>query len=126
MTRWLSRWLTSPPSAFLQANLMMVLAEVYKALGRCCWRGKGRQEACHHPEHADALPPGKSGGCGWHRAVVFGVHHICLDHSCCTVQVTIPQADPLFQQKRSLLQRHNLATQQTFQLQRNKVALSCQ
>ena len=54
---------------------------------------------------------------------MFGIDHVWHDQSCCAVQVTIPQADPLFQQKRSLLQRHNLATQQTFQLQRNKVAL---
>lgn len=37
------------------------------------------------------------------------------------LQVTIPQADPLFQLKRRLLQRHNLATQQTFQLLRHQV-----
>lgn len=34
----------------------------------------------------------------------------------------IPQADPLFQLKRRLLQRHNLATQQTFQLLRGHVS----
>ena len=44
-------------------------------------------------------------------------------HDKMVIQVTIPQADPLFQLKRRLLQKHNLATQQTFQLQRNQVLL---
>lgn len=35
--------------------------------------------------------------------------------------VTLPHADPLFQAKRTVLQQHNLSTQQTFQLQRDKV-----
>ena len=39
---------------------------------------------------------------------------------------TIPSSDPLFQQKRALLQRHNLATQQSFDLYADKVCLSQQ
>lgn len=39
------------------------------------------------------------------------------------LQVIIPQADPLFQLKRRLLQRHNLATQQKFQFIRHQVGL---
>ena len=36
--------------------------------------------------------------------------------------VTLPHADSLFQAKRAVLQQHSMATQQTFQLQRGKVA----
>jgi hypothetical protein len=36
--------------------------------------------------------------------------------------VTLPHADALFQAKRAVLQQHNMATQQTFQLQRGKAS----
>ncbi len=39
--------------------------------------------------------------------------------------VTLPHADPLFQAKRAVLQQHKLSTQQTFQLQRDKVRRPC-
>ena len=43
----------------------------------------------------------------------------------CLLQVTIPQNDPLFQLKRSLLQKHNLATQQRFQFRKNQASSAC-
>ena len=42
-----------------------------------------------------------------------------------TVTATIPSSDPLFPQKRYLLQQHNMSSQQDFQLQRNQVSLPC-
>ena len=56
--------------------------------------------------------------------VVVGRISTQNDESALAVQVMIPQADPLFQLKRRLLQRHNLATQQKFQLQRHQVGCS--
>ncbi|BDA45553.1 probable actin-histidine N-methyltransferase [Coccomyxa sp. Obi] len=41
-------------------------------------------------------------------------------HDKMALTVTLPHADPLFQAKRTVLQQHNLSTQQTFQLQRDK------
>ena len=41
------------------------------------------------------------------------------------VQVTLPVNDPLYQLKRSLVQRHGMASQQTFQLARDQVCLAC-
>ena len=38
-----------------------------------------------------------------------------------SMTVTIPHQDPLFQQKRTILQSHGLATMQKFELQRHKV-----
>ena len=38
-----------------------------------------------------------------------------------SMTVTIPHQDPLFQQKRHILQQHGLATMQKFELQRHKV-----
>ena len=42
-----------------------------------------------------------------------------------TVTATIPNSDPLFAQKRQLLQQHNMASQQNFQLQRHQVSHYC-
>ena len=39
------------------------------------------------------------------------------------ITATIPNNDPLFPQKRYLLQQHNMATQQSFQLQRHHVSV---
>jgi len=56
-----------------------------------------------------------------HRAFLnYGIVDEDNPHDKMSLEVTIPQADPLFQLKRRLLQQHNLATQQVFQLQRNQ------
>ena len=39
-----------------------------------------------------------------------------------TITATIPNNDPLFPQKRYLLQQHNMSSQQSFQLQRHHVS----
>lgn len=39
-----------------------------------------------------------------------------------TITATIPNSDPLFAQKRQLLQHHDMASQQSFQLQRHHVS----